>query len=212
MHNTLLTGPTVEPVSLADAKSFLRIEHDDEDTFIGELIEASRSYFEMKTQLALLSQTWRLTFDQIPTKPSKDDWWDGWREGAIASLTEPRRAIELPTAPLISVTQFLAYAEDDSSVEFTDFYPDTNSRPGRIALRNNGIWPTATRGVANYQIDYVAGFGAAASNVPVDIRVALKQIIAHWYENREILSFDAAGRDVPMTALNIISSRRIRNL
>lgn len=213
MQNILITGPATEPVSTDEAKAFLRfINHDTEDTFIAELIQAAREFFEEKTQLALINQTWRLTLDDIPSKPSKDSWWDGVREGAIAMLSEPQRFIELPKSPLSSVTTFTAYAEDDTGTAFSDFYADTGRRPGRIALRNGSVWPSATRGVANYVIDYVAGFGASADEVPVDIKIAIKQIVSHWYENREILSFDAAGRDVPMGAHNIIKQRKVMKI
>ena len=40
MSAMLLAGPVAEPLSLAEAKAFLRIGHDDDDTLIGALIVA----------------------------------------------------------------------------------------------------------------------------------------------------------------------------
>src|SRR6185436_11847363 len=67
----------------------------------------------------------------------------------------------------------------------------------------------ATCGVNGIEIVYTAGFGPAANNVPADLRIAISQIASHWYENREIMTFDIAARDVPQSAERIIKSRKV---
>ena len=216
MQNVLITGPSVEPVSVSDAISHLRLGGvdlpDSETTLLGSLITAARTFFENKTKLAVISQTWRLTFNQIPRDGNNEGWWDGVREGSISELSsESKRFIELPTGPLISVTSFKAYAEDDTSSTFTDYLVQTSLRPGRVALRNGSVWPIATRGVGNFEIDYVAGFGTAASEVPGDITLAIKQLVAFYYENREAMATEALS-DLPMATRNIIRSRSVIRL
>ena len=66
MPSILLSGPEVEPVTLAEAKLFLRVEHDDDDDLIAALIAGSRIHIESQTRRALISQTWRLTRDVWP--------------------------------------------------------------------------------------------------------------------------------------------------
>ena len=50
MPSILLTGPAAEPVMLAEAKLFLRVEHDDDDDLIGALIAGSRIHVEAATR------------------------------------------------------------------------------------------------------------------------------------------------------------------
>jgi uncharacterized phiE125 gp8 family phage protein len=66
MPSILLSGPAVEPVTLAEAKLFLRVEHDDDDDLIAPLVAGSRIHVESQTRRALISQIWRLTRDAWP--------------------------------------------------------------------------------------------------------------------------------------------------
>jgi uncharacterized phiE125 gp8 family phage protein len=63
MANILLSGPSVEPITLADAKSHLRVDTSAEDTLIQSLIMASRLHIEAALDLALITQSWRFRLD-----------------------------------------------------------------------------------------------------------------------------------------------------
>lgn len=66
MPSILLTAPAVEPLSLAEAKAFLRVEHNDDDDVIGALIAGSRIHIEAQTRRAMITQGWRITADRWP--------------------------------------------------------------------------------------------------------------------------------------------------
>jgi uncharacterized phiE125 gp8 family phage protein len=66
MSAILLTAPAVEPVSLAEAKAFLRVEHNDDDDLITALTAGSRIHVETQTRRALITQSWRLALDCWP--------------------------------------------------------------------------------------------------------------------------------------------------
>ena len=68
MASILLTGPAIEPISLEETKTFLRIEHNDEDQLIAALIAGARSHIEAQTQTALITQDWRVVLDAWPQR------------------------------------------------------------------------------------------------------------------------------------------------
>ena len=63
----LRTGePAAEPVTVAEVKSHLRLQHASEDDLIAGLIRAAREEVERATGMALIDQTWRLVLDRWP--------------------------------------------------------------------------------------------------------------------------------------------------
>jgi uncharacterized phiE125 gp8 family phage protein len=66
MPSLLLAAPAVEPVSLDEARAFLRVEHNDDDEVIAALAAGSRIHVEAQTRRALITQDWRISADCWP--------------------------------------------------------------------------------------------------------------------------------------------------
>jgi uncharacterized phiE125 gp8 family phage protein len=66
MSSLLLTAPAVEPLSLDEARDYLRVETNDDDALIGALIAGARIHVEAQTRRALITQSWRLSLDAWP--------------------------------------------------------------------------------------------------------------------------------------------------
>lgn len=161
----LITAPAAEPVSTSEAKAHLRVDTTADDTYIGTLITVARQNVESHLRRALISQTWEVVLDAFPAG-----------------------VIRLPKPPLASVTS-IKYT-DDEGVEATyssaNYVVDTDTEPGRVVLKSGETWPAVTLAAANgVRVRYVAGYGAAGSNVPQAIRQAILLVIGSLYENRE---------------------------
>lgn len=59
MALTLMTPPIEEPISLSEAKNYLRINHTVDDFLIQQLIVAARQMIEARLGVALIDQTWQ---------------------------------------------------------------------------------------------------------------------------------------------------------
>lgn len=189
----IYSEPAVEPVSTAEAKLNLRVDHSADDTLITNLIKLARQEVERLTNTALISQTWDYVLDGFPTAPFK-----------------------IPLYPLVSVTsiKYKVAAGTETTITSTNYIVDTYSRPPRIALIDDYSWPTdELYPINNFIVRFVAGFGAAGSYVPERYKQAMQLLIAHWYENREAVYASVGGnvQTLPMgvTALLADDIRRV---
>ena len=59
-----IVSPSEEPVTLAEAKLYLRVDNIDEDTLINQIIKTARISAEKYIGKSLITQQWRLSFDK----------------------------------------------------------------------------------------------------------------------------------------------------
>ncbi|MEM1307260.1 MAG: head-tail connector protein [Pseudomonadota bacterium] len=173
-------APGVEPVTLAEAKAFLRVDTNDEDTFVESLITTSRLHIEAALGLALITQSWRLV---VPTRAAP---------------------VAIPLHPVAAVTA--VHVRDGESVEtevsLSDVSVDLDVRPACVQVPAVGVAADKT------VVAFDAGFGPMAADVPAPIRQALLQLIAHWFENREPITFGTTGARIPDTVSALLAPYR----
>jgi hypothetical protein len=184
----LVTGPAVEPVALADLKTYLRIDGTADDALLTSLIVAARVQLEQWLNRKLITQTWDYRLDDLPAVREFDALLsNGVQEGALSEYLKTRNVIHLPFFPLQSVTYLKTI--DDAGTEFTmdptEYIVDEFSEPGRVSLKNTTTWPaTFLRPVKSVLIRFVCGYGASASTVPVALTQAIMEQAAYLYQNR----------------------------
>lgn len=185
----LLTPPVAEPVTLAEAKEFLRVSHDDDDNVIAALIAAARNHIEALTRRCLMAQTWRFVTDAWPQ--------DG--------------RIRLRLGPVRSVAAVRQYDVDGSSLAVdTDRF--TIDAPSDTLAAPPWSLTAPGRAVAGIEIDVVMGFGDSASDVPPLLRQAIRQLAAHWYENRGLIAIGQNVAMMPGSVNAMIASYRTMSL
>lgn len=182
-----LSGPGVEPLTLDEAKSHMRVDGGTEDTLVQSLILTSRLHIEAALGLALVTQSWRLTLD-------------AWPKGGV---------VKLPIAPVQTVSEIRVYGADGEQtvVDSAIYALDTSGRPARVA-QQGGVWTAPGRRLAGIEIDFVAGFGATASDVPEPIRQALLLLVAHWYEHRDPIEIGTPATAVPHAVSRLLNPYR----
>lgn len=165
MQLDLLTPPSGEPLSLADAKAFARVGSDHEDALITQLIAAARARIEAETGLALMSRSLRLTLT---------DWPLGVLE---------RGGLRLPKRPAHSLIA-VRLTDGETSEDVTDrFELETGMCARLVPVPFGGwVWPRSIH--ERIELDWVAGFGDA-EDVPEDLIHAMKLIVAHEFAYRD---------------------------
>lgn len=153
--------PSAEPVTLAEMKAHLRVQHSSEDALLEGLIRAARQDVERATGLALIDQAWRLVADGVS------------REGGLSIPLHPVREI-------LSITVYGSEGEA-SLVDAGSYQADLVSRPARLYFDPK---PERLKAMNGIEVDFTAGFGEAGTDVPDPLRLAIKLLAGHWYEFR----------------------------
>jgi uncharacterized phiE125 gp8 family phage protein len=178
-----ITDATVEPVDLAAAKRHLRedlVDHDN-DADIAGMITAARHSAEHRLQRTLITSTWQLTLDAFP------DYCTGFKDGLI----------RLPMGRVLSITS-IKYVNDAgtlTTLAADQYLADLTGDVARIGPAYGLSWPVARQQTAAVQVNYTAGYGPAAADVPAPIASWIKLALGDLYEQR---SRSAERPAVPM--------------
>jgi hypothetical protein len=182
--HVITVPPATEPVTLAEVKAQLVIDGTADDAMLTDFIAEARQELEDITGLALITQEWRLSLDRWPG--AREPWWDGVRQGALSELSGVPGQVAMPRYPLVTIDDVTVYGLDGVGVAVdvaATFDVDTYQKPGRMALRFGQTWPIALRPTNAIEVEYTAGYGAAA-NVPGPIKRAIRNMVAHMYAHR----------------------------
>src|SRR5579872_7325817 len=176
-----LTLPSVEPISLADAKNWLKVPAGPttEDLLIQRLVKAARRHIERCTGLTLAQRNFIQYQDGFPFFPyfqspyaplfgAAFPFYFGY--GPIASYPYPAigglqnqmmnpfevRALKNPVTAITSVEYIDTNGKKVALVPFQDFVPDIAT--GRILPLPGQRWPVSTMGANTCSIFFTAGY------------------------------------------------------
>lgn len=191
MSLVLTSGPVNEPITVDEAKTHLRVDGSDEDALITSLIMTSRLHVEAALGLALITQSWTLLQDEWP------------RDGRV----------EIPLQPLQAVTEIRTRAHDDTLtvIDAATYVVDIAGKPPRV-VPNGAGWPAPGKPVNGIEVDFTAGYGLNAADVPSPIRQALLMLVAHWYEHRDPIEIGSPGVAIPPGVSRLLKPYRMVRL
>jgi uncharacterized phiE125 gp8 family phage protein len=160
----LVTPPAELPVTVGDVKAQCRVDSDDDDATIADMIAAAVSHLDGYAGIlgrCMVTQTWSQSFDEFP---------DGY-------------VIRLPFPNVSAVT--VTYRDaDDASQTFTGYRLATDAGGSILMLNDGATWPDTTDRPDAVTVQMTAGYGAATAVPPV-LRHAVKTLAAAMYEGRE---------------------------
>jgi uncharacterized phiE125 gp8 family phage protein len=192
---SLVAPPATEVLTLEQAKQQSRIDFNDDDDYFTFLCTAARVAVEEHTSRSLITQTWALGVPHFP-----------WRDRIL-----------LPRGPVQSVAS-VTYT-DSTQTQFTmlqgtDYLLDLSQELAQVVVPFGRTWPTAVLSTAApITITFVGGYGATAAAVPAPIVIAIKQLTASWYDNRESYALartTQAAVELPMAFQALLNTYRLR--
>ncbi|WP_353641326.1 head-tail connector protein [Mesorhizobium sp. WSM2239] len=184
------SAPDAKPVSLEEAKAHCRVDHNDDDSVISALIDAAVAYLDGWAGVlgrCIINQGWSVSLCDWPNCG----------------------VIRLPFPDVSAAT--VKYFDTDNverTVSASLFERLEDERGAFIKFRDDFTTPTVFDDRSDgVRVEFTAGYGQAASDVPAALRAAVLLTIAHWYERREAATADALS-EIPFGASALITPYR----
>jgi len=188
----ITSQPATEPVSLSEAREHLRNEDlSFDDDYITSLITVARKWVENYTSRALITQTWKQSWDYVPS-------------AAI---------FELAINKVQSISAFTYLDGNGDTQNYSTYQTDLQSEQAILCPNYGTSFPSIQDGTLNaINITFIAGYGDNASDVPDDIKHAIKILIGYYYDaNRSGVAMDKAI-DPPVAVYNLLTNYRLTGL
>lgn len=184
-----VTAPVLEPVTLTEAKSFLRVDTTADDAYITDLITASREAIEKALRRTLLTTTLKLTKPYFPSGGFQSQNTDTGFFSSFNSVYEAE-AQYYDIDPSEIYLPF-GFVQSVSSVKYTDDAGNELTLPSSVYFLNNDERLSLSDGqgwigngnIAFVEIEYIAGWSAVAE-LPKVIKNAVLVLMANMYNSR----------------------------
>ncbi len=180
MKILIATEPTAEPVTLLELRDHLEVVDPVKNEYLEGLIKVARQSLEEMTWSAFVTQTW-------------DQWFDGF--------ANPLKLSKPPVASITAVT-YTDTAGASQTLASSVYELGDDNGIGIVRLQYNQQWPS-TRAVPD-AVKVRFDSGKAVADVPAGIKLAIKQLAAHLFENRESVVLGETVSTVPMAVKTLI--------
>lgn len=135
----IVSDAVVEPVSLTDAKTWMRIDYDTDDDLIGDLLASARKHIEKLCGVSFVNKLMRANF-------------------TIGGTTQDTWIVDLPYSPLLCVNE-LKYKTGFTTYDILVKDTDYEQLGGKLWLYIAGT----------YVCTYQAGYGSVPDDIKSDI-------------------------------------------
>jgi uncharacterized phiE125 gp8 family phage protein len=179
MKYKITTAPTVEPVTVAEAKLHCRILGSDEDSVLSGFISAAREYAEAYHCKAYATKTITAVADSLVS------------------------AYSLPVQPVSSITSITIKDSSSSKIDITSKF-ELDEFTGEIILKPSEDLPS----IGLYHINPVEIVYKAGAEPSKKTKQAMLLLIGHWFENREEVVVGQQSFSVPMAAEALLQQER----
>jgi uncharacterized phiE125 gp8 family phage protein len=152
------------PVGLSEVKAHLRLDHGHEDAYLRSLIQAATGFIEEYLGRSLLTQIWRLIWQQEKPCPLQ-----------LSTTCEDICSVPLPYPPLRTIL---------GVNRLMDTGEKKRIRRHRLELTHpvpKLFFMTVPEPV---EIEFETGYGNHSKDIPPLIRQAILMLVADFYENR----------------------------
>ena len=153
------------PITLAQIKSHLRLDHADEDEYLNFLIQGATETVQHHLGRSLMMQTWRKIY---------------YQEQAYSRCLSKQHIqpmlLSLPYPPFIKIAQIIGNKKGGIPQEIKNYQLKFQGDLAFVELKE--LW-------IKVEVIYEAGYGDHPETIPVDIRQVILQLVGLFYQKRQ---------------------------
>ncbi len=153
------------PITLAQVKSHLRLEHADEDEYLGFLIQGATESVQHHMGRSLMMQTWQKVYYQEQSYSNQIS-----KQPILPNL------VSLPSPPFVKITQMMGCKKGEVPQEIKHY---------RVKFRGDLAVVEIDQAFVKVDIIYEAGYGDRPEDIPADIKQVILQMVGLFYQKRQ---------------------------
>ena len=173
MSITDINAPPIEPVTLAAAKEFLRVDGDHEDALIADLITTARERIEVLGRTSLIKRR---------------------RAYSSARCCTGTLYLNHSAVGRVHSVRIIDGADNPTEIPLAALYINNRASPVSITTQRRDLFSDYSADAAAIVVEFDAGYGDMPGDVPMQLRQAVLLLIAQHYQFRDT----APARPVPM--------------
>jgi uncharacterized phiE125 gp8 family phage protein len=161
------TAPAIEPVTVTELKTYMRLDGSAYDAMLSGYITAAREAVEKHTGRTFISTVYELYMDSFPA-------YGG--------------CIELIRPPVQSIASIHYNQASDGVLTLlapSKYMTDVVSQRPRIQPAYGESWPSARDMINAVKVTYTGGYGASAAAVPETLKICIKALASDLFEHPE---------------------------
>lgn len=164
LQTRIITDIVIEPVSVAEAKLYCKVQDTADDTLFSTLITSARRMLEKYTSCSFAEKTIHATWVEVPKQ----------------------NYVELPYGPIIAIDKIYRIDHEGTEEELTlnsDYFVMGDQD---AIIKITSYWSSGMVYVNSIRVEYKAGYGnAATEDLPEELKLAILKQVATDYELRE---------------------------
>lgn len=198
----LITAPTFEPITSAEAQSFCRLiaaNLSAQDLLdIGTMITSARMQAEKMTGRGFMRQTWETVIDAFP-------------------FGDAIKLYPTKVQAIVSV-QYIDIAGALQTIAATDYALDNESTPAWLKPADGKIWPDTRDGIMNtvrvrYRVGYIdTGTGVGGVPTEAEAQAAVPENLKRWIKVAVATAWEFRERFLTGTIITELPGRFVDSL
>ena len=160
-----LKAATVLPITLAQVKEHLRLDHMDEDDYLNFLIQSATEAVQNYLGRSLILQTWQKIYYQSQIYNTQIT-----RQPILPLL------LALPNPPFIKIDSIIGMEKGKVQREVKNYDLKFNGDLAVVEI---------DQPLVKVEVIYEAGYGDRPETIPADIRQVILQLVGLFYQKRQ---------------------------